>query len=116
MTAITAYSLPASLAAKRCAGRVRGMEKATARQQSDGEYSPSGNRQCRRAAAQNRRALCQSGTQEHAPLWNGPRLRSAFAAQVLGQAMGASLPQNTSAHAAYRGFVANLPRSIDEEF
>ncbi len=42
----------------------------------------------RGAQGDRRRAVpSQNGTGETAPLWNGPRLRPAFVAQVLGQVM-----------------------------
>ena len=45
---------------------------------------------------------CQNGTGEFAPLWNGPRLRPVFVAQVLGQVMMDHRQQTSSlSRAAY---------------
>jgi len=38
------------------------------------------------------------GTEERAPLWNGPRLNCAFVAQVLGQAFAGRQPPEPSAY------------------
>jgi hypothetical protein len=41
-------------------------------------------------------------TEESAPLWNGPRLRPAFVAQVLGQVFAATERRESSLPTAYR--------------
>ncbi|MEJ0042949.1 MAG: hypothetical protein WDM81_12415 [Rhizomicrobium sp.] len=47
--------------------------------------------------------LSQSGTQAREPLWNGPRLNSAFVAQVMGQVMmDWREPDSIRSTAAYR--------------
>ena len=65
-------------------GRVRGAEDSNAFRTLDGECTDDGAlaRRERRAPAPS-----QSGTESFDPLWNGPRLRPAFVAQVLGQVM-----------------------------
>ena len=55
------------------------------------------------------RPLSRNGTDEAAPLWNGPRLRPAFVAQVLGQVMMDRAPASGAA-AAYRQPVAQIAR------
>lgn len=56
------------------------------------------------------RDLSQSETREYAPLWHGPRLRPAFVAQVLGQAMLPREMQDTrSVFAAYEEGAARGP-------
>ncbi len=61
--------------------------KANASRMLDGEGG--GEEGSRRSARGDRRnaALSHIGTAETAPLWNGPPLRPAFVAQVLGQVM-----------------------------
>lgn len=56
------------------------------------------------------RDLSQSETNEHAPLWHGPRLRPAFVAQVLGQVMAAPARRDSrSVFAAYEEGAARAP-------
>ncbi len=56
---------------------------------------------------------CQNGTIEYAPLWNGPRLRPAFVAQVLGQVMMDRRDQAASlARVAYGRGVAQIPAAL----
>jgi len=50
--------------------------------------------------------LSRSGTVAGAPLWNGPALRPAFVAQVIGQVM---MDATRSAPSAYRKAVAQIP-------
>jgi hypothetical protein len=50
-----------------------------------------------------RRALPQYDTTDAAPLWNGPRLRAPFVAQVIGQVTGSPAPDARSALTAYAG-------------
>jgi tRNA G26 N,N-dimethylase Trm1 len=47
----------------------------------------SGRRRNDRAAAAQAVRTCQNETDQFAPLWNGPRLRPAFVAQVIGQVL-----------------------------
>ena len=48
-----------------------------------------------------RRGDSQCGTTHDEPLWNGPRLRAPFAAQVIGQVTGDDSPDARSALASY---------------
>jgi hypothetical protein len=48
----------------------------------------------------------RSGTVSGAPLWNGPTLRPAFVAQVIGQVM---MDEKRSAPSAYREALAQIP-------
>jgi hypothetical protein len=47
-------------------------------------------------------------------LWNGPRLRPAFVAQVLGQAMNTAEVSAPRAQAAYRGLAIRTAAILDE--
>ena len=114
MIAIAAYHLHVGPTAKGCTGQVRGIEKAKGRKQFDGEYSarqPVCNRVVQRSEGGR---PCQYGTDEYASFWNGPRLRPAFAAQVLGQALRTPPAQNSSAYAAYCGRAVRIARFFDE--
>jgi hypothetical protein len=115
MIATVAYPLTTNAAAKRCTARAHGIEKTKARQQFDGEYTPARERRNGAAPAQCRPAPSQFGTNDHASFWNGPRLKPAFAAQVLGQAMGLNQAPDASAQAAYRGFAAQRPALLNEK-
>jgi len=116
MTAIANCTLLAGPAAKGCRGQVRGVEKTKARPQFDGE--------CPRRQAQGAcfvrpspmGAPCQSGTDEAASFWNGPRLRAAFAAQVLAQALSRPCRQDFFAQSAYRGRAVRSAMHFDESF
>jgi hypothetical protein len=56
---------------------------------------------------------CRNGTIEYAPLWNGPRLRPDFVAQVLGQVMMDRREQAASlARVAYGRGVAQIPAAL----
>jgi hypothetical protein len=59
----------------------------------EGGDDPPGQSGNDRSATKRERRACQTGTVQYAPLWNGPRLRPAFVAQVLGQVMTAHQPQ-----------------------
>jgi len=66
-----------------------------------------------RGAQEGRRRTDMSriGTTAYAPLWNGPRLRPAFVAQVLGQVMMDGREEALRlALPAYRGETAQIPR------
>jgi hypothetical protein len=116
MTAIAVHPLLVGPAAKGCSGQVRGVEKAKACRQFDGEYAT--RRQARTCVAPHPAACapCQFGTDEHASFWNGPRLTPAFAAQVIGQAMGKPGVQKPSAHTAYGNRAVRVAPFIDENF
>jgi hypothetical protein len=101
-------SLPAtvtsasSVIVSRSAERVRGVGNANSSRTLDGECA--GDDRFAGTAQRGHRAahLSQSGTGSAAPLWNGPRLRPAFVAQVLGQVMMDARDQALSlAPAAY---------------
>ena len=115
MIATVAYPLLTNATAKRCTARAHGIEKIKARQQFDGEYTPARERRTGAGAAQCRPAPSQFGTEESASFWNGPRLRPAFVAQVLAQAMESNPSRAISAQAAYRGFAAELPVLVNEK-
>jgi hypothetical protein len=114
MTAIAALPFLTGPAAIGCGGQVRGVEKSRAHRQFDGEYAA---RQQARACVARQTAAdasCQSGTDQHASFWNGERLAPAFAAQVIGQAMGRPRTQILSAHTAYGERAVRIAPFIDE--
>ncbi len=56
-----------------------------------------------------RRKTCQSGTGKDGSNWDGPRLTSEFATQVLGQALGANTPTASPRTAYKRPALVLLP-------
>jgi hypothetical protein len=59
------------------------------------------------------RQPCQNGTIDYAPLWNGPALRPAFAAQVLGQvAMGRKTLRKVPPAQSYWRGQAHVPAAL----
>jgi len=115
MTAIGPYALVTFGGAQRTRKAVRAVGKTGARTRFDGE------RDDRRAppslicVARTLRQACQSDTVEDAQFWDGPPVRSEFAAQVLGQAMPTGVPC-ASAAAAYRKPVIRLLPLLDGNF
>ena len=101
MTAIVSYALVKNRAEQRAGRSVRAVEKIRARANFDGEYENRREAQSWICVPYERRQPCQSGTAADASFWDGPRLRSEFAAQVLGQAMATADAPKTSA-GAYR--------------
>ena len=66
-----------------------------------------------RAPGSRRRQLSQFDTAEREPLWNGPSLNAAFAAQLIGQVLQDHAVRNElSALAAYRDRLAGA-RALD---
>lgn len=87
--------------------RVRGAGTSNSSRTLDGECA--GEEPYARSAPR-RAPVSQIGTEESAPLWNGPRLRPAFVAQVLGQVMMDPRERASSlAPAAYRERRAQIP-------
>ena len=100
----------AAASASRAVGPLRAVGKANSSRDLDGECA--GDDAFRSTPHSDRRRTAQShnGTTEYAPLWNGPRLRPAFVAQVLGQAMTEDRVCALSlAPAAYRQSGAQIP-------
>jgi hypothetical protein len=87
MNAIAPYRISQTTANRRTARAVRGAEKCGGNRQFDGECTAAYVVDRRRQPSSDRRALCQYETHDDGSFWNGPRLKPAFAAQVLGQAM-----------------------------
>ena len=106
MTTIATYPLLTSAQTKRSWLDARGVEKSSAQRQFDGEYDADDVPRSTKIPQRSTRGLCQFETEDHASFWNGPRLRPAFAAQVLGQAMNAEQNSAPRVQAAYRGFAA----------
>lgn len=99
---------------KRSADVVSGIEKSNAKRQFQGEYSNAREENLPRAGDASPRRTCQIGTDPHASFWNGPRLRPAFVAQVLGQVMAGGDMPDASAGAVYRRRALRLAASFDE--
>jgi hypothetical protein len=115
MTTIAALFLLTGPAANGWSGRVRGVEESKARRQFDGECAT---RQPARVCVTRQTAAgasCQSGTDHHASFWNGERLAPAFAAQVIGQAMGRPRTRILSAHTVYGERAVRILPFIDEK-
>jgi hypothetical protein len=114
MTTIAAYPLLTCAQTKRSWSDARAVEKSSAQQKFQGEYETGDAPQSPKIAQTAKRALCQFETQDHASLWNGPRLRPAFVAQVLGQAMNTAEVSAPRAQAAYRGLAIRTAAILDE--
>lgn len=109
MTGIAPYK-PIEAASQRRWNRVvRGADKCGADLEFDGECATPQQIGNFGAEQSERRTLCQYETEVCGPFWNGPRLRPAFVAQVLGQAMEKERPAR--ALAAYREALAQ-PRPL----
>lgn len=100
MTAIAAYPLMRANTQKRGSQSVRAVEKIRPNAEFNGEYGHDRQAPSWICIPYERRQSCQSGTDESASNWDGPHLKSEFAAQVIGQALGAE-SKNASAAAAY---------------
>ena len=114
MTTIAAYPLLTCAQPKRSWSDARAVDKSSAQQQFHSKYESADVPQSPNIPPMTARALCQFETQDHASLWNGPRLRSAFAAQVLGQAMNKAEVSAPRAQAAYRGLAVRTIAIFDE--
>jgi hypothetical protein len=113
MTAIAAFPVCRTGAGKGSARAARRVEKIRAREHFDGEYETPYEPPCRIHQSAGLLAACQTGTGTDAFFWDGPRLRSAFAAQVLGQALGVR-QQVVAMRGAYGGARLRLVASIDQ--
>jgi hypothetical protein len=106
----TSLQVASNPGAKSAPGRALRLEKPSGACRLRGDHSKrerQANRKTREAAPG---ALCQCETEQRVPYWDGPRLKSAFVAQVLAQAM----PQATSPSGAmaYRGTAAQIPAAL----
>lgn len=88
------------------------MEKVRARERFDGEFTRRRDSADWVCSGYQGRSPCQSGTVVDASFWDGPQLRPAFAAQVIGQALCANAP--AYAGAAY-GKPARRPLPLVDE-
>jgi hypothetical protein len=86
---------------KRQCETVHAVEKIRPRAEFNGEREDRRDPQSWICIPYQRPAACQSGTVDDGSYWDGPRLRSEFAAQVIGQALPAG-DTKASAAAAYR--------------
>ena len=100
----------AAASASRAIGPLRGIGKSNSSHTFDGECGGDDDVRGAPFADRRRAAATQFGTSGDAPLWNGPRLRPAFVAQVLGQVMmDARATALSLAPAAYRERGAQIP-------
>ncbi len=113
MTTVAAFPLVRASAQKRGRQSVHAVEKIRPQQQFNGEYAPDREAPMWVCVPAERRASCQSGTVDDGSYWDGPRLTSEFAAQVLGQALGAA-NSNSSAATAYRKAALVLVPLLDK--
>jgi hypothetical protein len=100
MTTIAAYSLVRASAEKRERPSVHAVEKIKPQANFNGEYANDREPKSWVCLPREPKKTFQSGTIDDGSYWDGPRLTSEFAAQVLGQALADRAP-NASAHAAY---------------
>jgi len=116
MTAIANYSPHVGPAAKARAGKVRAVESSKARPQFDGERAGRQAQAAFFAHPAPTGAPCQYGTDPSASFWNGPRLKPAFVAQVLAQALSRPCRQDSYAQSAYRRRSVPAALLFDENF
>jgi hypothetical protein len=111
----TAISFPIISAAGRTGSgvMVRGVEKSSAGRNFHDESATADTQRGSRSAAREGRPSCRNGTATAVSFWNGPRLRPAFVAQVIGQTMQARVPA-PSAQAAYNRTAKRLATALDE--
>lgn len=115
MTVLPTLASASAAAAARAVAAPRAVGKANSSRTLDGECAGDDTLPFAARTAERRRASCQIGTAEIAPLWNGPRLRPAFVAQVLGQVMmDAQARALELAPAAYRERGAQIARLLDD--
>ena len=113
MTAIAAYSVVRASFAKRENSSVQAVEKISARDGFDGEFTSRQQPQSWICTPHAPRNSSQSGTSDSDPFWDGPRLTPQFVAHVMGQVYCTRTP-DPSAGAAYRRAVALAPKLIDQ--
>jgi hypothetical protein len=113
MTTIAITTVLTSTAFRHGAERVRGVEKSATHGQFDGECETPRKTQVTDAAASAPRTSCQSGTGKSASFWNGPRIRPAFAAQVIAQATAKPAARPVSAYTAYRQGAVGVALLVD---
>jgi hypothetical protein len=94
---------------------VRAVEKIRPRAQFNGEHERNRDAQSWICVPLERLGSCQSGTVDDASYWDAPRLKSEFAAQVIGQALGEE-KKNASAAAAYARTAVVLRPRFDKNF
>lgn len=110
MNVLPTLASASATGAARALGPARDIGKANSSRTLDGECAGDEAFRGETRTGERRRAPCQFGTIEVAPLWNGPRLRPAFVAQVLGQVMMDGQARGRElAPAAYRKG-AQIPR------
>lgn len=109
MTSIATYPLVRASAEKRERLSVHAIEKAKPQADSNGEHAPQRETRSWVCVPTERRKACQFGTVDDGSYWDGPRLKSEFAAQVLGQAMGRSNDARSAASAYRKRALTLLP-------
>jgi hypothetical protein len=113
MTGITAFSVCRTSADRGSARAARRVDKTRAREHFNGEYEALYEPPCRIHQFAGQPPAYQNSTASDAFFWDGPPLRSAFAAQVLGQAFDARTPSG-SARGTYGRVRLRLVTSVDE--
>jgi hypothetical protein len=113
MTGIAAFSVCRTSADKGSARTARRVDKIRAREHFNGEYETPFEPPCRFHQFAGQPPAYHNGTASDAFFWDGPRLCSAFAAQVLGQALDAQT-QSGSARGTYGRVRLRLVASVDE--
>ncbi|HEX4301199.1 MAG TPA: hypothetical protein VHZ78_00290 [Rhizomicrobium sp.] len=106
MSLVPVLAAASSVSISRKAERVPSIGDANSSRTLNGECA--GEDAFRRSARGDRRGpqLSHAGTEAYAPLWNGPSLRPAFVAQVLGQVM---MTHSVRPVPAYRSQAAQIP-------
>lgn len=110
MTVIAAYPLVRASAQKRSSQSVRAIEKVRPRAQFNGEQDSRRESPSWICIPYERRESCQSETGESASYWDAPRLKSEFAAQVIGQTLARESDAASAAAAYGRTGVVLRPR------
>lgn len=113
MSLLPVPSAIASASSHRAVHRVRGVGDANSSDTLDGERGDDTAPRKRAAADRRMPAPSRIGTISFDPLWNGPCLRPAFVAQVLGQVMmDAREEASRLAPSAYRGRAAQVAPAL----
>ena len=112
MTAIAAYPVVRASFAKREHSSVQAVEKISARDGFDGEFTSRQQPKSWICIPHASREASQSGTEQSDPFWDGPRLTPQFVAHVMGQVY-CTKTADPSAAEAYRRAVALAPKVID---
>ena len=106
------HDVSSNAAAKSAPGRALCLEKPRASSGLHGESGSDQPSRDRRGPRPTRRGESHFGTKEDVSLWDGPRLTTSFAAQVIAQALNAAQTNAASAQSAYRGHSVQIPSAL----